>query len=68
MSNISRDELLSRLDDPSLVIVDVLARDSWERHHIRGALSIPIDELEARAPAELPDRDREIVVYCGSAT
>jgi rhodanese-related sulfurtransferase len=44
------------------VLVDVRPAEEFEAGHIRGAHSIPIDELEDRL-ADLP-ADREVVAYC----
>ena len=55
-------ELMSLIDHPDVVVVDVRPRDEYEYDHIPGALSIPIDELESKI-SELP-RDKRIVVYC----
>ena len=44
-----------------VTIIDVRALDSYEQR-IKGALGIPLSELEARL-ADLP-RDRDIVTYC----
>lgn len=65
---VSRDELVRRLSDPALAIVDVLPRDSYESGHIPGALSLPLAGLEAHALEALPDRFQEIIVYCGGPT
>lgn len=46
-----------------LVIVDVRSREEFEHDHVRGAINIPLDELERRA-AELPRR-ATIVTTCG---
>lgn len=59
---ISQDELRKRLDDPSLVVVDVRPALEYESGHIRGARSIPIQELRSRLD-ELP-KSRKIVAYC----
>jgi rhodanese-related sulfurtransferase len=65
---ISRGELVARLHDPSLTIVDVLPRESWKARHIPGALSLPLAEIPERAAAVLPDRNADIAVYCASPT
>ncbi len=65
---ISRDELRRRLRDSSLTIVDVLPAESYAAAHIPGALSMPLELVASRARELLPDRDAEIVVYCGNLT
>jgi rhodanese-related sulfurtransferase len=62
---ISRDELLKRLRRSDVVLVDVRPADEFDAGHIRGAISIPLDELDERV-AELPE-DSEIVAYCRGA-
>ena len=59
---IGRDELIARLRMGDVVVVDVRPTEEFEAGHIRGARSLPLDELEDRL-AELP-ADREIVAYC----
>ena len=65
---ISREELLQRLHDPSLVLVDVLPKDAYAAGHIPGALSLPVAEIPARAREVLPHRTAEIAVYCTKFT
>ena len=48
-------------------LVDTLPRAAYERHHLPGAIHIVSDDIEAEAPRRLPERDRTVVVYCGSA-
>ena len=59
---IGRDELIARLRKGDIVLVDVRPAEEFEAGHIRGARSIPLEELEDRL-AELP-ADREVVAYC----
>src|ERR671937_189221 len=59
---VGRDELIARLRKGDVVLVDVRPVEEFEARHIKGARSIPIDELEERL-AELP-ADREVVAYC----
>jgi rhodanese-related sulfurtransferase len=65
---ISREELVARLHDPSLTIVNVLAREAWRSRRIPGSLSLPEAEIPARAAVVLPDRGADIAVYCASPT
>jgi rhodanese-related sulfurtransferase len=65
---ISRDELVARLRDPSLTIVNVLAREAWKAQRIPGSLSLPVAEIGARAGIVLSDKHADIAVYCASPT
>jgi rhodanese-related sulfurtransferase len=44
-------------------VVEVLPREQYDELHIRGAVSIPLKELDARASSEL-DRGAAVVTYC----
>ena len=67
-TGISREEVARRLADPSLVVVDVRASDLYAEGHIPGAINLPLADLEAGAARLLPDRERQIAVYCASPT
>jgi rhodanese-related sulfurtransferase/DNA-binding transcriptional ArsR family regulator len=55
-------ELVTRLREGSVVLLDVRPEDEYGLGHLPGALNIPLRELEARL-SELP-RTHEIVAYC----
>jgi rhodanese-related sulfurtransferase/DNA-binding transcriptional ArsR family regulator len=59
---ISREELLERAGKGEVVILDVRPTVEFAAGHIPGALSVPLDSLDA-ALARLP-RGSEIVAYC----
>ncbi len=59
---IGTQELLKRLSDDQIILLDVRPVEEYEASHLPQARSIPVTELEARL-AELP-REREIVAYC----
>jgi rhodanese-related sulfurtransferase len=44
-------------------LVEVLPRDRYEGRHIRGAISLPLKELDADSASTL-DRRRPVIVYC----
>ena len=48
------------------IIVDVRRIDEFETGHIPGAICIPNEEIGDTKPAELPDQDQIILVYCRS--
>jgi rhodanese-related sulfurtransferase/DNA-binding transcriptional ArsR family regulator len=62
LEEISRDELARRLDDGNLIIIDVRPETEYASGHIRGARSIPIDQLTDIVRG-LPT-DVEVVAYC----
>lgn len=55
-------EMLARLRQGQLVLLDVRPQVEYRHGHLPGAISIPIDELEQRI-TELPV-DKTIVAYC----
>jgi rhodanese-related sulfurtransferase len=66
---ISRESLWQKMErGDEFVLVDALAPLSYAAAHLPGAISIPPDDVIARAKRRIPDRDTEIVVYCASAT
>ncbi len=59
-------ERLASVDVP--VLLDVREQDEWQEGHLPGALHIPRGNLESRVEALLPDKSREIVVYCAGGS
>jgi rhodanese-related sulfurtransferase len=68
VTEISREELVRRLHDSSLTIVDVLPQASYVEAHIPRAINIPLEQIQIRARELLPDFAAEIAVYCGQFT
>jgi rhodanese-related sulfurtransferase len=65
---ISRDELQSRLNDPSLTIVDARPGVAYLDEHLPRAINLPMTEVGTLAAERLPDPSAEIAVYCASFT
>ena len=55
-------ELQKMVESGSVAIYDTRAKAQYEQEHIKGALSLPQNEADARA-GELP-RDKTLVFYC----
>jgi molybdopterin/thiamine biosynthesis adenylyltransferase/rhodanese-related sulfurtransferase len=53
-------------DRTDAIFVDVRERDEWDEGHIPGAVHVPRGNLESRIENAVPDRDREVVLYCAS--
>src|SRR4051794_25483983 len=50
------------------VVIDVREADEWAQGHVPGALFIPRGFLELRVEEKVPDRDREVILYCAGGT
>jgi len=59
---VSREDLVARLYDGLVTVLDVRSEDEFALGHLPGALNIPLAELERRL-AELP-ANREVIAYC----
>ena len=46
--------------------VDVRTDREWAGGHVKGAIHIPVKELDAAAAAKLPDRNLPVVTYCAA--
>lgn len=62
MEPVDREELLSKVREGAVTVLDVRPTEEFRAGHIKGALSIPLRELELRL-SDLP-RDRDVVAYC----
>jgi len=61
-ARISVTELQTKMQQGNVVVLDVRNRVAFEMDHAKGAVNIPLEELETRA-GELP-RDKYIAAYC----
>jgi len=62
LATITREELLARLEQGDLVLIDVRPDAEYAAGHLPGAISTPPDRLEV-ALDELPD-EGDVVAYC----
>lgn len=65
IKTITREELVNLQKEKKPKLIDVLDRKSYEKEHLPGALSIPLDELSGKAGELLPKKDELIITYCG---
>lgn len=64
---IDRDELLAKLEDPKVRLLDVQGPGWFEREHLPGAIRGRIDDADGTLAQLGDDLDAEIVVYCYNA-
>jgi len=62
LETVSRDQLLTRMKEGDVVVLDVRPREEFEQGHIPGAVCVPLDELEARL--RTLRKRTEVVAYC----
>lgn len=50
------------------VLLEALPKRYFDQGHLPDAVNINVDEVKAKAPELLPDKEAQIVVYCASQT
>jgi rhodanese-related sulfurtransferase/DNA-binding transcriptional ArsR family regulator len=60
---VDRDELARRLEAGTVVVIDVRPAEEFAQGHLAGAVSVPLDRLDAWARTDAPKRT-QIVAYC----
>lgn len=63
---ISRDDLHAAIRADAVTVIDALGGDYYERQHLPGAVPLVAADVDALAPALLPDRAAAIVTYCSN--
>jgi rhodanese-related sulfurtransferase len=63
--DISREQV-QRLQADGAALVEVLPREEYEREHLAGAVSLPLDELSSASAQRTlgGQKTRAVVVYC----
>lgn len=59
-------EIFNTTSNDSYIVLDVRRQDEYESGHIPGAINVANESIGMEAPAELPDRNQVIYVYCRS--
>ncbi len=63
---ISRDQLVTELEQGAITLVDALPASYFAQQHLPGAVNLVSDDVDARAAALLPNRHATIVTYCSN--
>jgi rhodanese-related sulfurtransferase len=63
---ITRDELKAAMDEGTVTVVDALGGEYYAKQHLPGAVALVLADVDAQAPALLPDREAAIVTYCSN--
>ena len=62
----SHSPLQVALADPNVVILDVRTSGEFASSRVKGAVNVPVAELESRIAEVVPDKNTQIVVHCAS--
>ena len=69
LNPIPRDELKEKIDrKDDFLLIETLAAATYHHAHLPGAINLPPEKVTELAPALLPDKHSEIVVYCANLT
>jgi rhodanese-related sulfurtransferase len=72
MKIVSKEQLEKMIQDKeNIVLIDVLPKDSFEKQHIPGSISIPfknntafVSDVEKHAPS----KEAKVIVYCANTS
>ena len=65
-TDITVEEAKEIIEAGNVILVDVRTQEEYSEKHIDGAILIPNETITDSQPAELPDKDADILVYCRS--
>lgn len=66
-SNLSLEDAKKKIDTRSdIILLDVRTKEEYLEKHIPKSALIPVDVLEQEAASKLPEKGKEILVYCRS--
>ena len=69
MNTITTEELKQKIDrKDDFKLVETLPKVAYDHEHLPGAINLPPDDVSTLASKILPDKNADIVVYCGSST
>jgi len=54
------------VEEEGYIILDVRTKEEYATGHILGAICVPNESIGEEMPAELPDKEQLILVYCRS--
>ena len=65
-SGISPTEAVQCINRDRGVVVDVCSADEYAQSHIKGALNVPLDELEARLDKAVKNKSTPVIMVCAA--
>jgi rhodanese-related sulfurtransferase len=68
MKEYSASEVSKRMNDNSVVLLDVRTSEERNHKHIKGSLHIPMNELSQKMKVLEKHKEKEIICYCHSGS
>jgi rhodanese-related sulfurtransferase len=65
-SGISPNEVVQCINREKGVVVDVCGADEFAQSHIKGAVNLPLDELEARLSKTVKNKSTPVIMVCAA--
>ena len=67
--SITAEEAKAKMDsDDSIILLDVRTPEEYREGHIPGAKLLPVNDIEAKAETEIPEKSATYIVYCRSGS
>lgn len=61
---ITAEEAKRMMDAGNVTVVDVRTQEEYDQGHVPGAILIPLQTIGDEMPAELPQKDATLIIYC----
>lgn len=67
--HITANEVKQALDEKQdVLLIDVRTPEEFAKNRIKGAINLPVDQVEEQIRSVIPDKEKKIYVYCLSAS
>jgi rhodanese-related sulfurtransferase len=64
--NVSYEQAMKLVSRENALLIDVRSKDEYSLSHVKGSISIPLENISIDISKYEIDRNRKIVVYCSS--
>lgn len=66
---ISAEEVKKALDEnQDVLLLDVRTSEEFAKNRIKGAINVPVDQVEDKISSFIPNKERKIYIYCLSSS
>ena len=66
---ISQEEAKQKMDDETVLVLDVREQSEYDAGHIPDAVLLPVNDIDEETAADvIPEKDTTVLVYCRSGS